>query len=103
MVKIWNSEEISKKYFADLGYKILEKDKEGTKKGCDFFIEKNGIIQSVEAKTKMGNWVQLLQPQLDRLEKGGLLAIVSKDNTITIITKNDIKKIEPANVFKVYY
>lgn len=52
MAKIWNSEEVSKKYFADLGYKILEKDKEGKKKGCDFFIEKDGIIQSVEAKMR---------------------------------------------------
>ena len=55
------------KVFESLGFTIRDRDFEGKKKGSDFFIELDGCIQSVAAKTKMGKFSQLLQPQIDRL------------------------------------
>jgi hypothetical protein len=56
------SEIISKQFFERLGFTIRERDFDGIKKGCDFFIECEGCIQSVEAKAKMSSWVQTLKP-----------------------------------------
>lgn len=96
------SEEISKKYFESLGFKIRDRDFEGKKKGTDFFIEQDGCIQSVEAKTKMGNWVQFLKPQLDRVENGGLVAIV-KGEEVGIKTEEDIDEIQKKTVYKIIF
>jgi hypothetical protein len=101
MEKVWESETVSKRFFESLGFTIRDKDFEGKKKGADFFIELDGCIQSVEAKAKMGKFSQLLQPQIDKLNLGGLVAIVNKD-AIEIKTKNDIEKIIPS-AFRVYW
>ena len=100
MAKIIESEVISKKYFESLGFTIRDRDFDGKKKGADFFIEQDGCIQSVEAKTKMGNWVQLLKPQLDRIKKGGLLSIVNKGK-VEIETEDDIEKIDEVILYRI--
>lgn len=100
MAKEIPSEVISKKYFQNLGFTIRERDFDGLKKGCDFFIEFDGCIQSVEAKAKMGTWVQMLRPQVERLKNGGLLAIVDNGN-VHIETMDDVEKIEEVIVYKV--
>ena len=43
----------------------------------------------------------MLQPQIDRLNLGGLVAIVNKDK-IEIKTKSDIERIVPS-AFRVYW
>jgi hypothetical protein len=101
MVKQWSSETLSKRYFESLGFTIRDRDFEGRKKGADFFIELDGCIQSVEAKTKMGSWVQLLKPQLDRIRNGGLLSIVS-DEQVDIVSGDDIERIEEIVLYRVY-
>jgi hypothetical protein len=94
------SEETSIRYFGNLGFIIRGRDFEGKKKGADFFIECDGCIQSVEAKAKMGSWVQLLKPQLERLKKGGIVALVS-DKNVEIETLNDIEQIEEVTLYRV--
>lgn len=90
MAKEIESEVVSKQFFESLGFTIRERDFEGKKKGADFFIELDECIQSVEAKMKMGSWVQLLKPQLDRLKNGGLLAIVN-EGKVEVRTVEDIE------------
>jgi len=97
---IIKSEETSIQYFGNLGFTIRGKDFEGKKKGADFFIECDRCIQSVEAKAKMGSWVQLLKPQLERLKKGGIVALVS-DKNVEIKTLDDIEKIEEIILYRV--
>jgi len=96
------SEEISKQYFKSLGFIIRDRDFEGKKKGADFFIELEGCIQSVEAKSKMGQWVQFLKPQLERIRKGGLIALVS-DDKVEIKTESDIERIEEVTLFRIFW
>ena len=96
------SEEVSKKYFESLGFKIRDRDFEGKKKGTDFFIEQDNCIQSVEAKTKMGSWAQFLKPQLDRIRNGGLVAIV-KGEEVEIKTEKDIEEIREATVYRIVF
>jgi len=96
------SEEVAKRYFESLGFQIRDKDFEGKKKGTDFFIEQNGCIQSVEAKTKMGNWSQFLKPQIDRIRNGGLVAIV-KGEEVEIKTEDDIEEIREATVYRIIF
>ena len=100
LAKIIESEVISKKYFESLGFKIRARDFDGKKKGADFFIEQEGCIRSVEAKTRMGTWVQLLKPQLDRLRKGGLLSIIN-NGKVEIETEGDIEKIEEVTLYRI--
>jgi hypothetical protein len=97
---VWKSETISKRYFEDLGFTIRDRDFDGSKKGADFFIELDGCIQSVEAKTKMGSWVQLLKPQLDRIRNGGLLSVVD-NGQVEIVTESEIKKTEEIVLYRV--
>jgi len=94
------SERLAKKYFEDLGFKIRAKDFEERKKGADFFIELDGCIQSVEAKTKMGRWVQFLKPQLERLRSGGLVALVSSEG-VDIKTENEILTQEEVTLYRI--
>jgi hypothetical protein len=101
MTKIWKSESVSKQFFEGLGFKIRDRDFEGRKKGSDFFIELDGCIQSVEAKWKMGKFAQLLQPQIDRINSGGLLVIVNNQE-LEIKTKSDIERIEPS-AYRVFW
>ena len=75
-------------------------DFDGKKKGADFFIECDGCIQSVEAKKKMGSWVQLLKPQLDRLKCGGLLAVVNQGK-VEVKTVEDFEKIDEVILYRV--
>jgi len=96
------SEEIAKKYFKSLGFKIRDRDFEGKKKGTDFFIEQDGCIQSIEAKTKMGRWTQFLKPQLDRIRNGGLVAIISGDE-VDIKAEEDIEKIQESIVYRITF
>ena len=102
MAKLVESEVVSKQFFKSLGFNILERDFEGIKKGCDFFIEDGGCIQSVEAKAKMGKWIQMLKPQVDRVKNGGLIAIVYKGK-VEIKTLNDIEKIEEITVYRITF
>jgi hypothetical protein len=96
------SEEVSKRYFESLGFKIRDRDFEGRKKGTDFFIEHDGCIQSVEARTKMGRWTQLLKPQLDRLRNGGLVVLVNGEQ-VYVNTKDDIEEIQEVTVYRVVF
>ena len=96
------SEEVAKKYFESLGFQIRDRDFEGRKKGTDFFIGQDGCIQSVEAKTKMGNWVSFLKPQLDRLRNGGLVAIV-KGEEVDIKTEDDVDEIKETIVYRIIF
>ncbi len=100
--KIIRSEEVSKRYFESLGFKIRDRDFEGRKKGTDFFIEHDGCIQSVEARTKMGRWTQLLRPQIDRLTQGGLVVLVSGEE-VSINTRDDIEEIQEVTVYRVVF
>jgi len=100
MARLIESEEVSKRFFESLGFSIRERDFDGKKKGADFFIEFDGCIQSVEAKTKMGSWVQMLKPQVDRLKNGGLLVIVNK-GIVEIKTIDDVEKIDEIILYRV--
>jgi hypothetical protein len=101
MAKVWESETVSKRFFENVGFTIRDRDFEGKKKGSDFFIELDGCIQSVEAKSKMGKFSQLLQPQIDRMNSGGLIVIVNNEK-IEIKTKIDIERIEPS-AYRVFW
>jgi hypothetical protein len=97
--KLIESEVISKRFFESLGFKIRDRDFDGRKKGADFFIEYDGCIQSVEAKKKMGSWIQMLKPQLDRIKNGGLLAIVNEGN-VEVKTIEDIERIDEVTLYR---
>jgi hypothetical protein len=53
----------------------------------------------VEAKKKMGSWIQMLKPQLDRLKEGGLLAIVNEGN-VEVKTIEDIERIDEIILYR---
>ena len=92
------SEEKAKEFFNKLGFNILERDYNGQKKGADFFIEHEDVMQSVEVKS--GKWQinrDMSIPQYNRLLDGGLLVVVEDSKVVDIKTKEDIEGISPPN------
>ena len=103
------STEPAKAWCEELGFRVIDKMNDGesytdrkgksrTKKnlGCDFWIEQDSCICSVEAKSKMGKntTLNVRLHQLDRLKEGGIMILVgtNKDGThsFDVKTHNDI-------------
>ena len=80
---------IAIKYFQELGYKtfIVKRGK-----GFDFYILKDGIKTTVEAK---GSAHFILPKQIECLKCGGLLAVVDKDK-VKVLRYEDIEISNPA-------
>ncbi|MFX0108639.1 MAG: hypothetical protein ACFE7R_10165 [Candidatus Hodarchaeota archaeon] len=96
------SEEVAKRYFESLGFRIRDRDFDGRKKVADFFIELDDCIQSVEAKTRMGEWLQFLKPQIDRIRDGGLVAVV-RNEEVSIRTMEDIEELIEVRSYRVIW
>jgi len=97
-------------WIKELGFKVIEEYNDGKtylnrkgnirgKKnlGCDFWIEEEGELITVEAKMSFEGFSQLRIHQLNRINEGGILIIVKrgKDNNLSfdIKTCDDIEAV----------
>jgi HJR/Mrr/RecB family endonuclease len=81
---------VAVKYFENLGYKTEIIEKRGD--GFDFWIMKDGVKTTVEAK---GTAHFILPKQIKALENGGVLAVVDGDK-VRVLNFKDIGNFRPA-------